>query len=182
MHRHRCHVADAGVAMLAVVPGEESLAAGAGVCEGRKACRQIELIFERLELRLGVGIIIADVGPTMALGNPELGEQHRHRLGAHRRLNVGVQRELSREDTFLVTGGGDKFVGEFGGLPECEHPADHVTAKDIEDDVEMEALLLSRSLELGDVPGPQLTRAGGEQLGFGVGRMRELFASSPRLA
>jgi hypothetical protein len=41
---------------------------------------------------------------------------------------------------------------------------------------------LGRALELGDVPGPQLARAAGEQLGLGIGGMGELIAPPAGLA
>ena len=41
----------------------------------------------------------------------------------------------------------------------------------------MKAHPLGRALELGDVPGPQLARAAGEQLGLGVGGVGEFLAS-----
>ncbi len=73
-------------------------------------------------------------------------------------------------------------MGELGRLPRRDHPADHVAAEDVEDHVEVKAHPLGRPLELGDIPGPQLARAAGEQLGLGVGGVGELIAPPAGLA
>ena len=70
-----------------------------------------------------------------------------------------MQGELPAGDAFLVAGGGDEFVGELGRLPRRDHPGNHVAAEHIEDHVQVKAHPLGRTLELGDVPGPQFARA-----------------------
>ena len=62
------------------------------------------------------------MGPAVASGDTEIGEQKRHGLGAHRGAAVGMQGELPVNDAFLVAGGGDEFVGELGRLPRRDRP------------------------------------------------------------
>jgi hypothetical protein len=57
------------------------------------------------------------------------------------------------------------------------HPADDVTAEDVEHDVQVEVGPVRRAEELSDVPAPQLVRGTGEQLGSRVTGMPELVAS-----
>jgi len=63
------------------------------------------------------------MGPAVALGDTEIGEQQR--TGLER---IEVPRSACRVS--LVAGGGDEFVGEFGRFPwRDHHPADHVAAE-----------------------------------------------------
>ncbi len=94
VHRRWRHVADAGVPMGVVVPGEEPLTEGTGVLDGVKARREVGLVLQGLEVRFRVRIVIADMRPAVASGDTEIGEQKRHGLGAHRGAAVGMQGEL----------------------------------------------------------------------------------------
>ena len=47
MHRCRRHVANAGVAVLMVVPGEEALAERARLLDGVEACREVRSILQQ---------------------------------------------------------------------------------------------------------------------------------------
>ena len=73
----------------------------------------------------GYGLFTADMRPAVAPGGTKIGQQQRHRLGAHRGAAVGMQGELPAGDAFLVAGGGDEWVGEPGRFPRRDHPADH---------------------------------------------------------
>ena len=54
--------ANTRVAMLAVVPIEELLAENAGLFKGAESSRELGTVLEGLELGLGVGIIVTDMG------------------------------------------------------------------------------------------------------------------------
>jgi hypothetical protein len=69
VHGHRRHVADVGVPMGVIIPGEEPLTERTGVFDGVKARRKVGLVLEGLELRFRVWIVIADMGPAVALGD-----------------------------------------------------------------------------------------------------------------
>jgi hypothetical protein len=61
------------------------------------------------------------------------------------------------------------------GLAGGDHPADGVPAVDVEDDVEVVVGPFRGAVQLGDVPGVDLVRPGGDELGLdggGVGRLR----------
>ncbi len=98
VHDRGRHVTDPGVSMGVVVPSEEVLAERTGVLEGLKAGRKVGLVFQGLELRFGVWVVIADMGPAVAFGDTEICEQQRHGLGAHRGTAVGMQGELPAGD------------------------------------------------------------------------------------
>ena len=71
----------------------------------------------------------------------------------------------------------DEPGGERGILPFGDHPADDVSAEDVQQYVEVEVRPALRSEQPGDVPRPDLVRRRGEEFGFGVVRMAELIAS-----
>jgi len=62
----------------------------------------------------------------MRLGDAEIGEQERDRLGALRRAAIGVQREDLGGDLLLLAGLLDQCFCELGGLAVLDRPADDV--------------------------------------------------------
>ena len=121
-------------------------------------------------------------GPGVGLGDAEVGEQERDRLGGHRGAAVGVDGQLPAADALLGAGGGDELLRQDGGLAGGEHPADRVAGEDVEDHVEVVVRPFRRAVQLGDVPRPDLVRAGGQQLGLdrgGVGGLRRRSRVSP---
>ena len=67
--------ADAGVAVDVVVVVEEPLAEGSGVVDGPEAAGEGRAIFEGLEVRLGVRVVVADVRAAVAAGDAEIDQQ-----------------------------------------------------------------------------------------------------------
>ncbi len=61
-------------------------------------------------------------------------------------------------DLLLDAGLLDQASGQGPVFPLRNHPADHVTAEDVEDDVEVVVDPSGRTTELGDVPRPDLVR------------------------
>ena len=153
-----------------VVPGEESLAMCSCIFDATEAIREVGPIFERLELRLGVRIVIGDMRTAVALGYIKVDQQGGHGFGSHAGAAVGVQGEAARGDVLLGGGVGDQLLGQLGGLARGDHPADDVAAEDIQDQVQMEVRPLSGASQLGDVPGPHFVGLGGRQLRLGVDR------------
>ncbi len=68
--------------------------------------------------------------------------------------------------------------GERRGLVRRQHPADHVPAEDVDDDVEVEPLTPVGASNLRDVPGPHLVGSRGDELGA---RVRGVAAHSTAL-
>jgi hypothetical protein len=130
----------------------------------------------------GEGVVVGDVRARVGLGDAEIGEEQRDGLGGHRRVAVGVDRELRGEDPLPLARGADQLLGERGGLLRGNHPADDVAAEDVEDHVQVEVRPLGGAVELGDVPRPQLVGSRSEQLGLRVRRSAELIASFANLA
>ena len=83
VHAVRCHVANAAVAVLGVVPGKECLAMASGVFDAAKALREVGAVFHGLELRLRIRVVVRGVGAAVALGHVQVNQQTGHRLGAH---------------------------------------------------------------------------------------------------
>jgi hypothetical protein len=104
------------VPVLVVVPGKEFLAVRPGGFDRGEPCGEARPVFQRLELGLGVRVVVADVRAAVGLGDAEVGEQQRHRLGGHRAAAVGVDGELAGRDALLRRGRGDQLLGQGGGL------------------------------------------------------------------
>ncbi len=54
------------------------------------------MVLERPELRLGVGVIVQDVGTRMSALHPQVGQQHGERLRGHCGYTIGMDRQLAR--------------------------------------------------------------------------------------
>ena len=127
--------AEPAVAVLVVVPGEEVLAVRPGSLDRGEPGGECRPVFQRLELRLGVRVVVGDVRAGMGLRDPEVGQQQRDRLGGHRGAPVGVNGELAAADALLGAGRLDELLGQGGGLAGGDHPADGVAGVDVQDDV-----------------------------------------------
>ncbi len=75
----------------------------------------------------------------------------------------------------------DEPFGEGGSFGMSDHPADDVSAEDIEDDVRVEVGPFGRAAELGDIPGPDFVGSGSDELGLRVARVSELVAALANL-
>ena len=62
----RRHHGNAAVTVLLVVPGKERLAERPGVLDASKAVREVRPVLERLELRLRVRVVVAEVRGRLA--------------------------------------------------------------------------------------------------------------------
>ena len=77
-------------------------------------------------------------------------------------------------NVLLGAGFGDQLLGQLSRLGFGDHPADHVTAEDVKNHVQVVVDALAGATELGNVPTPHLVRAGGQQLRFLVGWVAQL--------
>ena len=98
--------AEPAVMMVVVVPGKEFLAVRPGRLDRGEPGREARPVFQGLELRLGVRVVIGDVRAGVGLGDPEVGQQQRDRLGCHGAAAVGVEAELAAGDALLGAGRG----------------------------------------------------------------------------
>jgi hypothetical protein len=105
-----------GVVVFLVVPGEESLAEDAGVLLGAKTLWESRAVLERLELRLGVGIVVGDMRPAVRLGDAEVRKQLSDGLGGHGRAAIGVDGELTGVDALFDDGFGNKASRQGGAF------------------------------------------------------------------
>ena len=171
----------ARMVVLLVIPVEESLGPAPDLDQGAEAVGVIGSILEGLEMRLGVAVIIANVGPGMALGDPQVVQQLLHRLGDHRCALVVMQGQLLRRDPLTLTAGLDQDSGQVSRLALSHHPAHHIPAEDVEDDIQIEVAPHRRTAQFGDVPRPHLIGGRGQQLRLGGGRVPQWVAPFPDL-
>src|SRR5271170_13084 len=76
--------AEAAVAVLVVVPGEEVLAVRSCCLDRVEAAGEVRPVLEGLELAFRERVVVADVRAAVGLGDSEVGQQQRDRLGGHR--------------------------------------------------------------------------------------------------
>ena len=107
---------DAGVAVDVVVVIEERGAERAGILDRAEPAGKRGAVLEGLEVRLGVWVVVADVGTAVAACDTQVDEQLGDRLRGHRRAAVGVQSELVTLDAVAGEGVGDERLGELTGL------------------------------------------------------------------
>ena len=84
--------------------------------ERARADREAGVILQGLELRLGEGVVVADLGAAQRAGDPEVGEELGGALAGHRRAAVRMQGEHLGLDALLETGFLDQRRGERGVL------------------------------------------------------------------
>ena len=166
----------AAVAVFLVVPGKEDLPKRPSVLERPEALWKLRPVLERLTLRFRERIVVRHVRAAVGLGHAEVGQPQRHRFALHGRPAGRMEREWARLNAVLRAGLADEVLGQGRALVWGEHPADHVPAEDVEDDVEIEVRPLRRTQERRDVPAPDFVRTRGQSLGRGVGRAPHLIA------
>ncbi len=174
MHGSRRHQPDSRVPMLAVVPGEEPLTEGASLFEAAESFWEIRAILQGFELSLREGVIVTGIGAAMRLGDTEIGEQQRHRLGGHGGAAIRMQGQVPRLDLLLQAGVGDELLGQGRRLRRGKHPANHIAAEDIQDDVEVEVRPRHGTPEFRDVPRPHLIRGSREEFRLLIDGVMEL--------
>ncbi len=170
------------MAVLVVVPAEEVLAVRPGGLDRAEPRGKRRPVLQGLELRFGVRVVVGDVRAGVGLGDAQVGQQQRDRLGRHGAAAVGVQAELAAGDALLGARLRDELVGQGGGLAGRDHPADRVAAVDVQDDVEVVVGPFGRAVQLGDVPGADLVRPGGRELGLDRRRVHRLAPPLPAFA
>jgi|GEM_PF-2073527 len=134
------------------------------------------------ELALRVWVVVRDAWLAIGFGHAQIGHQQRHRLGGHRGATVGVDGQIAGHDALLSACIGDQALGQLGGFAGSHHPAHHVSAEDVQDDVEVEVDPLGRAQQLRDIPAPDLIGARSQQFRLLVLRMPKLVASLLQLA
>ena len=90
----------------------------------------------------------------MALGNTQIGEKQRERLGLHHRATVGMDVQFSRLNTLLTSRFAEQLFGNRRRLGRGDLPANDEAAKDVQNEVEAEPGSLRGPSELG-VSGPE---------------------------
>ena len=129
--------------MLVVVVVEETAAEQPAVFGGTKTARKLRTVLHRLELGLGVGIVVRDVRSGVGLGNSEVSQEQSHGLASHRAATVRVKGELVGFNVLLATALGDEALRERRTFSVSQHPANHVAGEDVAALLRREALYSS---------------------------------------
>lgn len=172
---------DAPVTVHLIVPVEDPAAEVEAVVIAGESVGEVWPVLEGLELAFGEGIVVADVGSAIRLGDAEGGQELGNGVGLHIWATVAVDRELITMDAFLDERLADQSFGQMLGFPVGEHPVHDVPAVDVEDHVEVAVGPLCQPSELCDVRGPDLIRGGGHEPRNGVGGVAQLIVAFPDL-
>src|ERR1019366_2401222 len=83
-------------------------------------------------------------------------------FGGHRGSAIGVDGQSVCHDGLFLAGCRDQPFGQLGSFASCHHPAHHIAAEDVQDDVEMEIGPLGWAQQLRNIPCPDLIGSGGQ--------------------
>ena len=90
--------ADAGVAMVFVIPLEKLLTEGAAVLDAAEAIRELRAVFHGAEVAFRIGVVVGNIRSAVRLGDAQVGHQKGDRLGSHDPAAVGMDVELAGGD------------------------------------------------------------------------------------
>ncbi len=116
-HIGRCEQRQARVLVMIVVPVEEFGAPGACMLHATETAREIGLVLECLELRLGEGVVVGHARSTMTGIDTELGQQIEEPVCGHRRAAVLMHTQASRFNAMPGDCVGEQLLGERTVLP-----------------------------------------------------------------
>ena len=72
MNHCRRKKAQAGMAVMIVIPGEELLAERTGILERPKAFGEARPVFQSAEVAFRIRVVVGDMGAAVGLGNPQI--------------------------------------------------------------------------------------------------------------
>ena len=163
--------------MLLVIPSEEFLAEGETVLDAAKSIREVWSVLQRAKVAFRIWVVVRHIGAAVRFDDSQIRQEERHGLGPHRRAAIGGQGQLARLDVLLLAGVGNQPLGQLRALARCHHPADHIPAEDIQNDIEVEVGPFGCPLQFGDVSAPELIRRSGQKLRLLIRRVGELIAA-----
>ena len=178
-----CHEFDPAVAVPVVVPVDERSDPLTGLLLGGKGLAGVvRSVFHGPEQRFGVGVVVADTWPRERPQDAQLLQTAFQRGGTHGVAVVGM------ENQGLLSAFADPL---FQASPthqiRCDHwiltlldiPGHHLSAPDVDHQVEIQPDPTHSGGQIGDVPAPHLIRTCGPQPWNRSGLLREPGATTP---
>src|SRR5450755_3625331 len=132
--------------MLVVVPIEERAAERSSIDEVGEGRWKLWLIFGGLEQRFDVRIIVGNVRSGMGLGYTQIGKHECDGFRFHGAATIGMYRQLFGIGTLLSNRRPQQNFRQLGTLPICNHPANHVSAINIDYCIEIKISPFLRSV------------------------------------
>jgi len=121
--------------MLVVVPGEKFTAERSCLFDVVEALREARSIFQRLELRFRIRVVVGNVRARMALGYAQIGKEEGDGLGCHRAAAIRMNGERVGENPFAGGGFLEQKARERLAFSVGQEPPDDVPTVDVDDDV-----------------------------------------------
>src|SRR5580658_1815409 len=137
--------------VMVIIPGEELLTPSSRMGERSEPLRIVGLVLQRLELRLGEGVVVADVRTAEAAHDADGSEELCEALRPHRGAAIGVHRERTAGDAVALDSLGEEVLGELGALPLGEQPANRHATEQVEDHIEAVEDPVQRTAQLGNI-------------------------------
>src|SRR5450432_3235487 len=150
--------------------------------DGAESVGKVGPVLQRLEMRFREGIVVRRLRSRMCFGDAQVGEQQGYRLRHHRRAAIGVDGELVGFDAFTTVAVAQEALCKRGELAMGNHPADDVSAEDVDDDVDVEVAPFARSEQLRYIPTPELVGTGRDDVWLRVCGVAKLIAAFSHLA
>ncbi len=152
----------AAVLMFVVVPAEEVVAPATCMGGVGEAPGVVGLGLEGLEVRFRVGIVVAHPRSGVTDADLQFGEQVDEARRGHRRAAVLMHGEAGSRRVSRYTAA-DEATGERAALGAGDHPADDISAVQVDQDIQEQAQAAIDQRQFGDVPGPHLVGRDGLQ-------------------
>ena len=168
MYHFRGQQGNARMVMLRVIENQERRAKLPRFLDTRETTRKLGRVFHRLELRLRKRIVIGDARARMRTGHAQITKQFRNRFRDHRPAPIRVERERVPRNAVSLAGRFDQLSRQMLTLPFGDKPADDAATENIEYHIETVTAPFGGAAQFGDVPRPDLVRAGGAKHGPGM--------------
>lgn len=110
----RGHKPNTRVAMIKVIPVKEVLTEGPGILNTPKAVREPGSIFQGLELGLGKGVVVGDMGAAEVFGDPQIRQELGHPLGGHGAAAIRMDGQRIGANILFTTAFLNQTLGQKG--------------------------------------------------------------------
>jgi len=130
VHRLRSEQRDPAVMMLGVVPGEEALTELLSLCLAAETRRKGRTVFQGLELRLRVGVVVGHMRTAMGLGHAQVHQVLLHDFTGHCTASIRMGGELAGRNLLPQAGVQNELLGDLGALIGSQTPSDGIAAVD----------------------------------------------------
>lgn len=145
---------------------------------GKRFQRVLRAIFQGFEQRFRIRVVVAHGRAAKRRDDAEPLQGREHGSPLHRTAVVGMQDDLPRPQAFALNNILHQFAGPLAAFFLKYLPTHNLTAKDIEEQVEIVKLAFDRRRQIGNIPTINLVRRGSSQRAGFAARLTGAFATA----